>query len=74
MYTALVRMKNVPSPKGNVLGYAAITVKDGGKIVIREYSGCTRNPEKQIEGMRKIAKSGAKALRCEYKEMLHITI
>jgi hypothetical protein len=74
MYTALVRMKNVHSANGIVLGYAAITVRDDGKIVVRDYSGCTRDPEKQIEGIRKIAKKGAKALRCEYKEMLHVTI
>lgn len=74
MYTALVRKKNVLSAKGVVLGYAAITVRDDGKIVIRDYSGCTRNPEKQIESLRKIAKSGAKSLRCEYKEMLNFTI
>jgi hypothetical protein len=74
MYTALVRMKNVPSPQGEVLGYAAVTVKDDGKIIVREYSGCTRNSEKQIESLRKGAKSGAKTLRCEYREMLNITI
>ena len=74
MYTALVRMKNVHSASGIVLGYAAITVKDDGKIVVRDYSGCTRNPEKQIESLRKVAMKGAKTLRCDYKEMLNVTI
>jgi len=74
MYTALVRMKNVPSAEGIVLGYAAITVKDDGKVIVREYSGCTRNPEKQIESLRKGAVKGAKTLKCEYKEMLDVTI
>jgi hypothetical protein len=74
MYVALVRMKNVHSAKGNVLGYAAITVRDDGKVVVRDYSGCTRNPEKQIESLRKTAKAGARALKCEYKEMLNVSI
>jgi len=74
MYTALVRMKNVPSPKGAVLGYAAITVRDNGQIIVREYSGCTQNPEAQIESLRKNAKKAAKTLKCEYKEQLNKTI
>jgi hypothetical protein len=75
MYTALVRMKNVPSRSGEkVLGYAAITVRDNGQIIVREYSACTQNAEKQIEALRKIAIKGAKALKCEYKEMLNKTI
>lgn len=75
MYTALVRMKNVPSRSGEkVLGYAAITVRDNGQIIVREYSACTQNVEKQIEALRKIAIKGAKALKCEYKEMLTTTI
>ena len=75
MYTALVRMKNIPSRSGEkVLGYAAITVRDNGQIIVREYSACTQNAEKQIEALRKIAIKGAKALKCEYKEMLNKTI
>jgi len=75
MYTALVRKKNVPSASGEkVLGYAAITVRDDGTVIVREYSSCTRNPEKQIESLRKNAKSGAKSLKCIYKEMLDVTI
>lgn len=75
MYTALVRMKNLPSHTGEkVLGYAAITVRDNGSIVVREHSACTRNPAKQIESLRQIAKKGAKALKCEYKEMLEMVI
>jgi hypothetical protein len=75
MYTALVRKKNVPSASGkNVLGYAAITVRDNGTIIVRECSSCTRNPDAQIESLRKNAKQGAKALKCEYKEMLNVTI
>lgn len=75
MYTALVRMKNLPSNTGKkVTGYAAITVRDNGQIIVREHSACTRNPEKQIEALRKMAIKGAKALKCEYKEMLNKTI
>jgi hypothetical protein len=74
VYTALVRMKNVDSVKGSVLGYASITVKDDGKVIVREYSECTKNPEKQIESLRKNAVKGAKTLKCQYKEMLNVTI
>jgi hypothetical protein len=75
MYTALVRMKNVPSRSGEkVLGYAAITVRDNGQIIVRDYSACTRNPEEQIESLRKDAIKASKTLKCEYKEMLNKTI
>lgn len=75
MYTALVRKKNIPSASGkNVLGYAAIAVRDNGDVIVREYSACTRNPDAQIESLRKNAKQGAKSLKCEYKEMLNVTI
>lgn len=75
MYTALVRMKNVASASGEkVLGYAAITVRDNGTIVVRDSSACTRNPVAQIASLRKAAKVAAKALKCEYKELLEVTI
>ncbi len=75
MYTALIRKKNVLSASGEkVLGYAAITVRDNGPIVVCDWSACTRNPAAQIESLRKAAKATAKALRCEYKEMLEVAI
>lgn len=75
MYTALVRKANTLSHTGNkVLGYAAVVVRDNGSIVVREYSACTRNPAKQIEELRKNAQKAAKQLKCEYKEMLEVTV
>lgn len=75
MYTALVRMKNTQSRDGKrVLGYAAITVRANGQIIVRDHSACTQNPEKQIGSLRKNAMAAAKALKCEYKEMLNTTI
>lgn len=75
MQTALVRMKNVPSHTGEkVLGYASIVIRNDKSIIVREYSACIKNPQKQIEWLRKDAKQGAKTLKCEYKEMLEVTI
>jgi hypothetical protein len=68
-------MKNVPSPTGKkVLGYAEITVRDNGNVIVRDYSSCTKNPEAQIESLRKSAKAAAKALKVEYKELLDTVI
>lgn len=75
MYTALVRKSNILSRNGDkVLGYAAVVVRDNGSIVVREYSACTRKPESQIQDLRKNAQQAAKQLKCQYKEMLEVTI
>ena len=75
MFTALVRKNNVKSKDGNlVLGYASVVVRDNGTCVVREYSACTNNPAKQIESLRKNAREAAKALKCEFKELLNTTI